>query len=355
MKKFAFFLPQFHSIPENDLWWGKGFTEWTKVKNAKPLFPGHHQPQKPLNENYYCLLNKETVEWQTNLLHEYGLDGFIYYHYYFDGKLLLEKPAENLLSWKDIDQDFFFCWANHTWNRSWEGKREVLIEQTYGDEKSWKKHFDYLLPFFLDKRYEKRDNRPIFMLFNSEFNEKSAIFNCFDQWCRDAGFDGIYVIETYKAQGWPNDLKSFKENACAQCKKILFRESTAASSIYRITHKYTWWWFVYKIKEQMVKLGLPQGIKKLDGNRLYQTIIDNEPFGPEYIHSVFFGWDNTPRHGFRGFIISPPSEEMFCRLMEKVKDDDYLFINAWNEWAEGMMLEPTEENKYKYLHWLSKW
>ena len=104
MKIFSFFLPQFHSIPENDDWWGKGFTEWTNVKSAKPLYYGHEQPQVPLNDNYYNLLKRETVEWQTKLMHEYHLDGMIYYHYYFKGKMLLEKPAENLLKWKDINQ-----------------------------------------------------------------------------------------------------------------------------------------------------------------------------------------------------------------------------------------------------------
>ena len=132
MKKFAFFLPQFHEIPENDKWWGKGFTEWTNVKNARSLFKGHVQPKHPLNDNYYNLLDKSTVEWQTKLMNQYGIDGFIYYHYYFTGKLLLEKPAENLLKWKDIPQNFFFCWANHTWNRSWEGKTDILLEQKYG-------------------------------------------------------------------------------------------------------------------------------------------------------------------------------------------------------------------------------
>ena len=112
MKKFAIFLPQFHEIEENNKWWGKGFTEWTNVRNAKPLYKGHEQPKQPLNGDYYNLLEKETVRKQTQLLNEYGLDGFVYYHYYFCGKKIMEKPAENLLKWKDIDQKFFFCWAN---------------------------------------------------------------------------------------------------------------------------------------------------------------------------------------------------------------------------------------------------
>lgn len=128
MKKYAFFLPQFHSIKENDEWWGEGFTEWVNVKKAKKLYENHVQPITPLDNNYYCLLDKNTVEWQTSLMKKYCIDGLIYYHYYFCGDLLLEKPAENLLKWKDIDQPFFFCWANHSWYRSWNGTKELLAE-----------------------------------------------------------------------------------------------------------------------------------------------------------------------------------------------------------------------------------
>lgn len=121
---------------------GKGFTEWTNVKKARPLFKGHIQPIHPLNNNYYNLMDKGTVEWQTQLMKKYGLTGMIYYHYYFCGKKLLEKPAENLLKWKDIEQPFFFCWANHSWRKTWNGTSELLVEQTYGNEKEWEEHLD---------------------------------------------------------------------------------------------------------------------------------------------------------------------------------------------------------------------
>ena len=145
MKKFAFYLPQFHEIEDNNRWWGKGFTEWTHVRQARPLYKGHIQPIKPFNNNYYNLLEKQTVEWQNDLMHKYKIDGLIYYHYYFCGKTLLEKPAENLLKWKEIDQPFFFCWANHTWYKAKNKTRKALIEQQYGNEKDWANHFSYLL------------------------------------------------------------------------------------------------------------------------------------------------------------------------------------------------------------------
>ena len=126
MKKFAIFLPQFHEIPENNKWWGKGFTEWTHVRNATPLFSGHDQPQIPLNGNYYNLLEKDSVIWQSDLLHNYGLDGFAYYHYWFNGTPLLEKPLKNLLNWKDINQKYFLYWANHSWVKSEKKEQKIL-------------------------------------------------------------------------------------------------------------------------------------------------------------------------------------------------------------------------------------
>jgi hypothetical protein len=209
MKKYAFFLPQFHEIEENNKWWGKGFTEWVNVKKAKPLYKDHLQPKEP-EDGYYNLLDKNTVIHQTSLIHKYGIDGMIYYHYYFKGKKLLEKPVENLLRWKEINQPFFFCWANHSWIKSWNGTQEMLQEQVYGDEIDWENHFNYLLPFFKDKRYIKKDNKPLFMIFKSIFKEKDDIFNFFNNKCKENGFDGIYIINSC------NDLKEFDINSHAQ-------------------------------------------------------------------------------------------------------------------------------------------
>lgn len=355
MKQFAFYLPQFHEIKENNEWWGDGFTEWTNVKKAIPLYHGHVQPKKPLGDNYYNLLNKETVVWQNNLMKKYGIYGMIYYHYYFEGKLLLEKPAENLLRWKDIKQPFFFCWANHTWNRSWNGTREVLVQQTYGKKDSWEKHFEYLLPFFKDERYEKIDNKPVFMIFDSAFDEKHEMFDFLNKKCIENGFSGIYVIESYKAEKWPDDLIRFKKNKSNQTYKIFFRESSAASAIYKKQIKYTLKWLYMRIQDGFVKRGKFLSVKRFDGNTLYKIMTDVEPHSNEYVHGVFFEWDNTPRHSKRGFVINPPSKETYFKFMNSCKGEDYLFINAWNEWAEGMVLEPTAENGYKYLEWIKEW
>ena len=130
MKILALHLPQYHSIPENDKWWGEGFTDWNNVKKAKPLFEGHQQPIVPLNNNYYDMTKPETLQFQADLANEYGVHGFIYYHYWFNGKLLLEKPCEVLLEHSEIQNHYCFCWANETWARTWDGHdTDILIKQ----------------------------------------------------------------------------------------------------------------------------------------------------------------------------------------------------------------------------------
>ena len=342
MRKFAFFLPQFHEIKENNEWWGEHFTEWTNVRAAKPLYKGHNQPIAPLEGNYYNLLEKETVEWQTKLAREYNVDGFIYYHYYFNGKKLLEKPAENLLRWKDIDQKFFFCWANHSWNRSWNGSREVLLEQTYGSKEDWEKHINYLLPFFLDSRYEKKDNKPLFMVFNSDVPEFKELFDFFDDECKKAGFDGINIIET-KRSVFENDFKY------TQTGYMFYREPTI--SLYKYCHRpgYLIEGGTKKIAFELAKRNLLKYIRKFNGEKLYKIIKKYDFSNPQIINGVFFSWDNTPRHAYRGSIITEPTKESFFEYMDRMKTKDYVFINAWNEWAEGMVLEPTKHNEFKFL------
>ena len=348
LKKFAFFLPQFHEIPENDKWWGKGFTEWSNVRKAIPLFKGHIQPKHPLNNNYYNLLDKKTVIWQTRLLKESGLDGFIYYHYYFKGKKLLEKPAENLLKWKEIQQPFFFCWANHSWMRSWEGKTDVLIAQTYGSKVDWERHFQYLLPFFKDDRYEKRNGKPLFMIFDPNIPNKEDMFQYFDKRCRDEGFKGICLIETYKGE----NINQFNNSKSSKTQFVFYREPNVSQLNYikatvfrRVYHH-----FNKKLRNKGI-------IKKpyiLNGNTLMSMKLKKEPLGKNIANGLWFEWDNTPRHKSRGYVITPYDYKKFQSYINLIQNQEYLFINAWNEWAEGMIVEPTVENKGKYLDWLKK-
>lgn len=357
LKKFAFFLPQFHEIPENDEWWGKGFTEWINVKSAKPMYRGHKQPKEPQGDNYYCLLDKSTVEWQTKLLEDYRVDGLIYYHYYFQGKKLLEKPAENLLRWKDINQKFFFCWANHTWYRSWNGSREVLIQQNYGDIEDWENHFLYLLKFFKDPRYEKRDNKPLFMIYQPDFKEKNDMFKYFDRRCKECGFSGICIIESYSGKKWPDDYNKFVKTKSDVSDFVFLREPTFSLSLQWKANKKSLARVYNKLKKVLALHGFSFLVEKYSGDALFKLKINEEKKCNDkgIIRGLFFEWDNTPRHKQRGYIITPVSKEKFLTYLNQIQDEEYVFINAWNEWAEGMILEPTKENGDKYLSWIRDW
>lgn len=355
MRWFALYLPQFHETAENNEWWGKGFTEWTHVTAAKSLYNGHKQPIVPLNKNYYNLMDKKTVEWQTDLMKQYGIDGFVYYHYYFCGKKLLEKPAENLLKWTDIDQPFFFCWANHTWYKAVDGVKNVLIEQTYGSEKEWEDHFQYLLPFFNDKRYEKKDNKPVFMIYDYNFPEKKAMVDYFDMRCKREGFNGIYIIETFSNAIKAENFDVFCQNTCSQTEQVYIREPAVSTCILDRKRLRSPMRIVRKILRELSFSGKISWVNKYSGDHLYNIMLKASPRRRNTCHGVFFSWDNTPRHGLRGYIITPPSKKKFMKYANSIINNEYVFINAWNEWAEGMVLEPTEHLKYKYLEWIKEW
>lgn len=342
MKIYAFYLPQFHEISENNQWWGKGFTEWTNVKNSRSLFEGHMQPKHPLHNNYYNLLEYDTVKWQVETAKRYGIDGFVYYHYYFEGKLLLEKPAENFLKWKQLKHNYYFCWANHSWIKSKGKTKKVLLEQTYGDENEWKRHFEYLLPFFRDERYEKIDNKPVFMIFNKRFKEKNKMIKRFDEWCKQAGFAGIYIIESAIL------ITPWKKIGHRNIDSFLLREPNRAKFFYDmiIRHKGLW---------KSMLSNREDGLVVYDGDVIYDIMIKMMKKGKRITHCVCFEWDNTPRHGINGYVILPPHKEKIIEYLNCIKDEKMLIINAWNEWAEGMVLEPTQENGYYYLEMIKKW
>lgn len=354
MKRFAFFLPQFHEINENNIWWGQGFTEWTNVKAAKPLFKGHLQPRIPM-KGYYNLLDKETMLWQTDLAKDYGVDGFIYYHYYFSGKLIMEKPAENLLRWKDIDQKFFFCWANHSWVKGKGKDRKVLIEQTYGDKEDWENHIQYLLPFFKDRRYEKKNGKPLLMIYSPLIHDKVNMIRYFDEKCRQEGLEGISIVETYDGNLSKGSLRSFSETLCQQSDIVFYREPSVSTSVFY--RRYPWLRVYRRILKEYNLRSLNGKAVRIKGNSLFRIMLKKEYpqlNGVQITRGLFFEWDNTPRHKYLGYVISPPAKQFFLQYMDKIRNDEYCFINAWNEWAEGMMLEPTTVDKYKYLEWIKE-
>ena len=342
MKILAYYLPQFHEDENNNKWWGKGFTEWTNLKRIDPLYKGHNQPRIPLNYNYYDLEKKETMEWQTQLMKEYSIEGLCYYHYWSIGKKLLNKPVENLLKWKDIKQKFCFFWANHSWRKDWIGEKTILFNQEYGSEKEWEIHFEYLKNFFSDTRYIKINNKPLFIIYNKEEIENyEKMEKFFEKKCIEMGFNGIEIlisINKEKKLSLVNKKVIIREPDCSLNRKTIFER------------------ILYKLKKEY-KIGKILPIQKYNYERFLKEgfkIAKNNINESNY-PTIFTGWDNTPRYRERGFILENSNPEIFKRYLLKYKKlmkekkCEFIFVNAWNEWTEGMYLEPDEKNGYKYL------
>ncbi|MCD8100238.1 MAG: glycoside hydrolase family 99-like domain-containing protein [Oscillospiraceae bacterium] len=363
MKIIAFYLPQFHNIPENDEWWGKGFTEWVNVKKAKPLYEGHIQPRIPLNKNYYNLLDEDVQKWQVRLAKEYGIYGFCYYHYWFDGHLLLEKPMENMLKNSDIDLPFCICWANEAWTRAWVGETKTLIPQRYGTKKEWKEHFDYLLPFLKDERYIKDDEgKPIFVIYRPEIIE--VLNEMLDFWNELSIANGLPGISfAYQQLNFDlmkdRDDSRFKYNIEFQPMYCFYDLTSQKYSFLRKAKR----WLVAFVEKHTGKdirqLGRGNnlvGFNRISYDDAWKAILAHNPESNKCIPGAFVDWDNTPRHGDRGRIYTGASPEKFEEYLkqliviakEKYKKD-MIFIDAWNEWAEGAYLEPDERFEYGYL------
>lgn len=345
MKLIAFYLPQFHVIPENDQWWGKGFTEWTNTRKAKALFKGHYQPREPLNDNYYDLSDKRIMIWQADLAKYFGIYGFCYYHYWFNGKILLEKPLENMLASRSVDIPFCLSWANEPWTRRWDGlNQEVLMPQSYGSDQDWQHHFMYLAQYFKDNRYIMINNKPVFIIYRTKkIDNADAMINCWNELARNMGFEGLYIIET---------LNSYqKEPFIKQSSAVLEFEP-----MYTLTHFYP---RSIKIMDIARNMTLYNRVNTKKYVNVWKQIIQKGLLsfdGRKTIPGAFIDWDNTPRMNNKGFAIRGANPEKFkyfflLQLKKAIQDykSDFLFINAWNEWAEGAYIEPDKRYGYQYL------
>ncbi len=352
-KVIALYLPQFHEIKENNEWWGNGHTEWVSCKNSRPFDKTHYQPKVPLNNMYYDLTDSKAQEWQSKLASKYGIYGFCYYHYWFEGKLLLEKPAENMLNNKEIKINFCFSWANHNWENKIERReRKILIKQSYGDKEQWTKHFMYLLNFFLDERYIKVDNKPMFVIYNVEH------IHCWlemkELWIDLAikhGFKGIHFVNTLKHEIDP--MLSLKYQFDAQ-----FEYQPAFSMSRRKKIDYSQYIYVKRVvcKDFLSKPSVFKYDKIV--KRSYKLTPKN---GVKTYLGVFTDWDITARWKSRGMYLKGSTPTKFGVYLQnqinRIKNEfnsDYVFITAWNEWSEGAYLEPDEKNKYSYLEQIKK-
>ncbi len=343
----TFYLPQFHPIPENDEWWGKGFTEWRNVTGAKPLFRGHYQPSLPADLGYYDLRLPEIRFEQAQMARKYGIEGFCYWHYWFNGKMLLERPVKEVVSSGEPDFPFCLAWANETWSRHWDGEpHSILQDQTYGSEADDRRHFEWLLPALSDPRAIKIDGKPVFMIYKAKFLPDCR--KTTDLWRELAvkhGLPGLYLlsIETHGTYGWDPRQGGF--DAAVEFQPYWMRISEVMKKISGVKRSI----------KNLIKYG-DKDMFVVDYRTLWPHLISPEVDYPLY-RGVCPRWDNTPRRGKKGLILidSSPDEygKWLRQTVELVKDQPsdhrIIFINAWNEWAEGNYLEPDLRFGHAYL------
>lgn len=352
-----FYLPQFHPIPENNEWWGKGFTEWTNVAKAKPLFSGHYQPHIPADLGFYDLRVPETRMAQADMAREYGIEGFCYYHYWFAGKRLLERPFIEVL--KSGKPDFPFClaWANQTWTGIWHGAPDrILIEQTYPGRKDYESHFYTLLDAFSDERYITIDNKPIFVVYDPHrLPEPEAFTDLWRNLAVKSGLKGLYFIGNVSSPSWVPEKNGFDASVLDSLSFIRQKMNRFYNSnlgypkiilkkfLYNNLNRFPLKMFhkptVYSYRD-VIKAAFPEHEPSFDH---FPCIIPN--------------WDNTPRSNNNGLVFHDSSPELFRTYLKKaikrVVNREYqkriIFIKSWNEWAEGNYVEPDLKYGKAYL------
>lgn len=356
-KIIAFYLPQFHPTPDNDKWWGKGFTEWTNVGKAKKLFPGHYQPKVPADLGYYDLRLPEVREAQAELAKEAGIYGFCYYHYWFgNGKEELELPFNEVLRLGKPDFPFMLCWANESWHKKFWNKdgigtsKEILIEQTYPGESDIIAHFYSLLPAFKDARYIRIDHKLAFMVYKplmyfgiKQFTE------IWQQLAKKEGLPGFTFIGHMQDSFDVETKNAILNNGFSYCNSVGLYYALASISPFSR--------FVNRVLHKIFGVPVRHSYDRAFHN--FTTTIDYEP---EVIPTLIPNWDHTPRSGSNGIVVIGSTPDKFKKhiiemiSIQKKKDnpEKYLFLKSWNEWGEGNYMEPDLKFGKGYIEVLKK-
>jgi lipopolysaccharide biosynthesis protein len=337
----AFYLPQFHPIPENDEWWGRGFTEWTNTASAKPLFPGHYQPHLPADLGFYDLRVPETRVAQARMARAHGIEGFCYYHYWFAGRQILERPFDAVLRSGNPDFPFCLCWANQTWSGIWHGEpNRTLVEQTYPGPDDHRRHFETLLPAFADPRHVRVDDKPLFVVFRPrDLPDPRATMNLWRELAVGAGLPGLHLVGMNIGRQAPDELgldaaiwtylppvRPFvSKRTPIEWTRRRFETLVGRPTTYRYADV------------------LPDLLGPDQGWNRYPCLVPS--------------WDNTPRSGGNGLVLRDSTPELFKRhaldVRQRVRGrpphQNLVFIRAWNEWAEGNHLEPDMRFGLGYL------
>jgi len=342
IKILSYYLPQFHPIPENDKWHGDGFTEWHKVRGANPLFYGHYQQHVPHEDiGYYLLDSPIILKKQADMMKKAGIFGQIFYHYWFTGKLILEKPAQMLLENKDIEMPFCFCWANENWTKKWDGnEKEILLGQDYSKEDA-AKFIKYLIPFFKDERYIKISGRPVLFIYRSASFPNFKIYK--EIWANECIKNGLprpYLVATL-TRGVTNP-SNYNMDAAVE----------------RVLHDWTDG-NVSETKNELVQYSVMNGsVLQYDSVAdYYISKEENNPF--VYFRSIVPNWDNTARYGENASLLYESTPGKFQSWLKYLinwskirlrENERFIIVNAWNEWAEGAHLEPDTKFGYAYLN-----
>jgi len=344
VKAIAYYLPQFHEIPENNEWWGKGFTEWTNTSKAKPNFKGHYQPREPHDDlGYYDLSNVDIIRKQAEIAKRHGIYGWCIYYYWFSGKKLLEKPIDLLLENKDIDIDFCLMWCNESWTKIWVGEYEELIKCEIKDDDP-EKFIDDMKQYTDDKRYIKINGKPLIAIYHIQ--NIPNIRDVIHRWRKRAleiGIGEIAVFSTIQ----PYSTIDFGLQDCFE------GETNFSPAKYYI---------------DTIQLEDAQGLaisnhiyRYADCFELYKSVVESDSHNHNVYLSCMCGWDNTPRYGNQSYVFDLDfSASHFYDMVKYVTEEalaynkEFIFVFAWNEWAEGAYLEPDKRFGYAMLNTFSK-
>lgn len=380
IRPIAFYLPQYHPVPENDKWWGKGFTEWQNVVKARPRYEGHYQPHLPADLGYYDLRVPEVREMQANLAKKYGIYGFCYYHYWFNGRTILERPFEEVFRSGKPDFPFMLCWANENWTKIWDGgNNEILLEQKYSREDDIA-HINHLIKYFRDDRYIKVNGKPVLMIYKDALiPDVKKTIEIFRQECAKQNIE-LYLCKTERENG-STDISSVDNGFHAA---VEFQPLSKSLNDFR-KYKYTAKdinrhpgpkYLDPDLYRRYLKRLLKQ-LRRKSGTRYNNEIISYQEFTEFDVHNIRTelkvklypgvspGFDNTPRRQspeLWAIIFDGSTPELFQQWVEGKlskfspfsSEENFLFINAWNEWAEGNHLEPDDKWGLKYLEALQK-
>lgn len=351
----AFYLPQFHPIPENDEWWGKGFTEWTNVAKAKRMFPGHYQPHVPADLGFYDLRVPEVRQQQADLARAYGIEGFCYWHYWFgDGRRILDRPFAEVLASGQPDFGFCLGWANQSWTGIWHGApNRMLIEQKYPGAADHERHFYEMLPAFKDHRYICVEDKPLFVVYAPRElphpNEFIAMWNFL---ASKNGLPGFFFV----AHG--HDMRDAGFDAFVHNLPFTSMPSRGLGKVKSIVNGV--------LRRVTGKTLQDWGVDRRPQIRRYSDFVDRfekTPLCQRELPLLIPNWDNTPRSGRRGVCLVGSTPALFERMCRAALDkmngcanptQRIVFLKAWNEWAEGNHLEPDLRHGLAYLEALRR-